>query len=109
MNYGKALKIARAIAGLQQNELARLAHVNPSLISLIEKGRRRPSVNTIERLARALRIPGHLFALLAAEGRDLNIANAHQLRDVAQSLASLILDDPAGRKRQSRTRRPRTS
>jgi transcriptional regulator with XRE-family HTH domain len=105
VNYGKALKIARAIAGLQQNELARLAHVNPSLVSLIENGQRQPSLKTVEKFTKALRIPNHLFTLLAAERDDLKGASPDQLQDVAQMLARLILDDPAQARRRIRPNR----
>jgi len=71
MDYGKALRIARAIAGLQQKELAELAGIDPSHISLIEVGKRKPSVDMVEKLAKALQIPEHLFTLLAAESEDL--------------------------------------
>ena len=43
MDYGKALRIGRAIAGLQQRELAELAEIDPSHNSLIEVGKRKPS------------------------------------------------------------------
>jgi transcriptional regulator with XRE-family HTH domain len=91
MDYGKALRIARAISGLQQKELAELAHVDPSHISLIEKGRRKPSVDTIEKLATALQIPEDLLMLLAAELEDLDIKDAKELERAVHALADLIL------------------
>lgn len=47
MNYGKAIRVARAIAGMEQKQLAAKANLNPSHISLIEKGARRPSTRAI--------------------------------------------------------------
>lgn len=91
MDYGKALRIARAIAGLQQKELAGLAEVDPSHISLIEMGKRKPSVGTVQKLARALQIPEHLFALLAAEPDDLDLKDPEELQRAVQSLAQLLL------------------
>lgn len=70
MNYGKALRIARAIENLSQAELSRLAGVGQSYISLIENGKWKPRVSTIEKLTKALHIPNHLFTLLAMESGD---------------------------------------
>src|SRR6202000_1652898 len=71
MNYGKALRISRAIVGLQQRELAEKAGLNASHVSLIEKGSRNPSVGAITKLCDAMKIPESLFTMLAAEADDL--------------------------------------
>jgi len=91
MDYGKALRLARAIAGLQQKELAEIADLDPSHISLIEKGKRKPSVGTLGKLARALQIPEHLMVLLAAEPQDLDIKDPEELQRATSSLAELLL------------------
>jgi transcriptional regulator with XRE-family HTH domain len=90
MDYGKAIRIGRALAGLQQKELAELAGVNPSHISLIEFGKRKPSLDTIEKLAKALQIPDHLLTLLAAEPEDLDLKDPKELERAAQGLARLV-------------------
>jgi transcriptional regulator with XRE-family HTH domain len=103
MNYGKAIKIARAAAGLQQKELAELASVDPSHISLIETGKRQPSVGTLEKLSKALRIPHHLFVLLAAEPQDLRTNTPEDLNQISQSLARFLLGHAqSGRARRGR-------
>jgi transcriptional regulator with XRE-family HTH domain len=91
MDYGKAFRIARAIAGLQQKELAAIAEVDPSHISLIEKGQRQPSVGTLRKLSKALKVPERLIMLLAAEPEDLDIENPEELQRAANSLAELLL------------------
>ncbi len=91
MNYGKALKIARAIAGLTQKEVAAKASLDPSHLSLIESGRRNPSIATVEKLCRALNIPNHLFTLLASEPADLNAADPQELAKISESLTRLVL------------------
>lgn len=60
------LKLARQIAGLTQSELAKRAGVDTALICRLEKGRRRrPSYESIVRIARALNLaPDQLFPLL---------------------------------------------
>lgn len=58
MNEGKhPLQVARQLHGLSAAELARRSGVSESAISLIEARKRRPSADTVAKLARALRLP----------------------------------------------------
>lgn len=99
MDYGKALKIARAIKGIQQAEVALKADLDPSYVCMLKKGKRKPSLGSIERLSSALGIPTHLFSLLATEKKDLKKADAEELARVGESLARLVLTDaPKSRK-----------
>ncbi len=91
MDYGRAIRILRAIADLQQRELARIAGVDASLISMIEKGKRKPSLLSIEQITTALKVPQHLFTLLAAEPKDLKTAHPHELQKATESLARMLL------------------
>lgn len=91
MDFGRALRISRVAAGLRQDQLAKLAGIHASHVSLIEKGKRRPSVTTVEKLAHALGIPAHLFALLAAESDDLRTASCKELKRAAESLAQYLI------------------
>src|SRR5713226_5614100 len=91
MDYSKALKVARAITGLQQKELAERSGLDPSHISLIEKGRRKPSIEAVTRLCNALQIPDHLFTLLAAEPQDLAHVSPDELSRIAASLTQFLV------------------
>jgi len=93
MNYGKALKIARAIVGIQQKELARRADIDPSHVSLIEMGKRNPSVQLVEKLSKALQVPPYLLTLLAAEDDDLKITDTVELKRISELLARFLLRD----------------
>ena len=53
-DLGKRLKSLREQKGMSLRELAKAAHVSPSFIADIESGRSRPSLETLESLARAL-------------------------------------------------------
>lgn len=90
MNYGKALKIARAIKGLQQRELAERSGLTASHLSLIEAGKRKPSVGALHKLSEALEMPTHLLTLLAAESEDLTLVGPEELRSLGESLARLL-------------------
>lgn len=95
MNYGKAIRVARALAGLQQKELASRAGLDPSHISLIEQGKRNPSVEALEKLATALGIPPHLLTLLGSEQADIQGIGESEMRGIAETLAKLLLQSPS--------------
>ena len=105
MDYGKALRIARAIAGLEQRELARQAGLDPSHISLIERGARRPSVGAIRKLCGALEIPEPLFAMLASERSDLRGVGEREFERIGTYLAKFMTHHADSGKRQTRKHR----
>lgn len=99
MDYGKALRICRAIAGLEQKELAASAGIDPSHVSLIEKGARKPSVNAIAKLCRALQIPEPLFGMLAAEKSDLHGTDEKEFEKIGAHLTKFLLNPNAAPRR----------
>jgi transcriptional regulator with XRE-family HTH domain len=104
VDYGKALRIARAMAGLRQKEVADLAGLNPSHVCLIELGKRKPSVAAVDKLSKALKVPNHLFVLLGAESGDLKTDDPNEIHRAAESLAHLLFDvPPKPRKRTTRS------
>jgi transcriptional regulator with XRE-family HTH domain len=108
MDYGKALRIARAVSGLQQKELAEKAGLDPSHVSLIEKGARKPSVGAIEKICKALGIPDPLFTMLAAEARDLTGMKEQEVERLGGYLAHFVMRDeptskPVRKRRSSRS------
>jgi|SRR6185437_7118911 len=82
MTVGECIKLLRESAGLTQTELADSAGISGSLLSLVESGKRDPSVKTLRDIARALEAPGAvLFAVALAEdepktrGPEAKLAN----------------------------------
>jgi len=57
------LVAARTAAGLTQDALAAQINYSPSLIGMIESGRRAPTLDVAERLDKALKAPGTLVRL----------------------------------------------
>jgi transcriptional regulator with XRE-family HTH domain len=94
MNYGKALRIARAVSGVQQQELAERAGLTASYVSLVEMGKRNPSVGAINKLSRALQIPPHLLTILATEPEDTDLVDTKELESLGESLVRLLLRKP---------------
>jgi transcriptional regulator with XRE-family HTH domain len=54
---GKRLKMAREDKGLSQEKLAFNAGLNRAYIGYIERGERNPSIKTMGKIAKALKIP----------------------------------------------------
>ncbi len=52
--FGKVIRQHRIAAGLSQEALAHEAGVHPTYVSMVERGRRRPTIEVGDLLARAL-------------------------------------------------------
>lgn len=68
VNYGEAIKRMRVIRGLSQHELGMKAGLGRSHVSLIEKGRRLPSLQKLESIARALEMSMCVLMFIAENG-----------------------------------------
>jgi transcriptional regulator with XRE-family HTH domain len=61
--FGKALRSLRKSRGISQEHLAEVAHLHRNMVGLLERGRRNPSLLTIVKLAKALRVePAKFFS-----------------------------------------------
>jgi XRE family transcriptional regulator, fatty acid utilization regulator len=65
-DYAKAFRIIRAAFGLKQSELAARMPITASQLSLIEAGKRQPSLRVVNGLANAVGVPAALISLLAS-------------------------------------------
>jgi transcriptional regulator with XRE-family HTH domain len=92
MDYAKAIRIARSIADITQGELAERSRLDRSYLSLIESGKRKPSVETLENIASALKIPFHLLTLLATEKKESPHIGDEQVHGLAKHLAYLLFE-----------------
>ena len=91
MNYGKAIRVIRATRGMSQKKLAYQSKLDASYISLLESGRRIPSADTIETIAKALNVPVYLFSLFASDAKDLNNITSRQAGILAKQLLEIII------------------
>jgi transcriptional regulator with XRE-family HTH domain len=96
-DYARAFRIIRAAFGLKQSELAARMSVSVSQLSLIESGKRNPSVGVIDALARAVKIPGALVSLLAASADELGDRSNREVSELAGVLLKLLV--PGGQTR----------
>jgi len=92
MDYGRAIRIARTAHGLSKAELSRQLSIGASHLSLLERGKRTPSITVLEEIASVLRIPPHLLTLLASDPGDLeDPKNAEQVAELARSLVRVLV------------------
>ena len=87
MNVGRAIRMCRARKNLTQAALASRCDLSESYLSLIEAGRRDPTLSTLEVVARGLEIPLSMLVFLAAEPDELSAMSS----EVKEKMSSAIL------------------
>ena len=90
-NYGKAFRIIRAAFGLRQSELAERMPITASQLSLIEAGKRQPSLRVVNALASAVGVPTALISLLASTTNDVESKSNEEISDLARALLRLLV------------------
>src|SRR5262245_58653184 len=96
MTAGSLIRSARQQQGLSQSELARRAGTSQSAVARIESGRTSPTVETLERLAGALRMDLELSVTTTEPGVDrtqvaaaLRLSPVQRLRRLAQAARAI--------------------
>jgi transcriptional regulator with XRE-family HTH domain len=99
---GNNLKIYRAASGLSQSKLAEKADTSTNYISVIEAGRRFPSIEMLERISLALKIdPLDLLSVKAAQSRRVKWETEEEIwTNIGQNLASYIAKNVSELKKQ---------
>jgi transcriptional regulator with XRE-family HTH domain len=98
-NYGKAFRIIRAAFGLKQSELAERMPITASQLSLIEAGKRQPSLRVVNALANAVGVPSALVSLLASTANDVESKSDDEISDLARALLRLLVSAKEGPQR----------
>ena len=92
MDYGKAIRICRTAHGLSQAQLVERLSIGKSQLSLIESGRRQPSLKVLADISIALGVPAHLLTLLASDPEDLEVpGNSKEVGELARALLRLLV------------------
>lgn len=61
LSFGKILKKYRLKSGLSQEKLALISKIDRTYISLLERGKRTPSINIVFKLANAMDVLPHVI------------------------------------------------
>jgi len=90
-DYAKAFRVIRAAYGLRQSDLAARLPITSSQLSLIEAGKRQPSLRVVGSLATAVGIPAALISLLAASSAEMESKSDSDISDLARALLRLLV------------------
>jgi XRE family transcriptional regulator, fatty acid utilization regulator len=90
-DYAKAFRIIRAAFGLKQSDLAARMPITASQLSLIEAGKRQPSLRVVNALASAVGIPAALVSVLAASSDSIKSKPDAEISDLARALLRLLV------------------
>lgn len=88
MDIGHALKITRSAKKLSLVEVAKRADLSQSYLSMVETGKRDPTLPTIEKIAGALEIPIPILLFLAADKNELTGID----EETARRLSAAVMD-----------------
>ncbi len=70
MNVGKAIRLVRTNLGLAQGALAKRVGISASYLSLIEKGRREPTLSLLRIIAKELRVSPAILLAVSSNPTD---------------------------------------
>lgn len=90
MNLGKAIKLCRTQKNINQTELAKLANISVSYLSLLERGKRDPNLSTVEKISTALKVPVSILMFLAADSNELSDINPQLAEKLSYTALKLI-------------------
>lgn len=71
MNVGRAIRWFRQRQGISQGDVASRADCSVSYLSLLENGKRDPTLSTVTRIAGALQVPVGTLFLVASDPTEL--------------------------------------
>ena len=100
MTLGNAIKVVRTATGMKQREVAAKIGVTANYLSLVESGKREPSISVLNRLAKMLGIPVGIFFLWQEMGENAtDPARIDKIRELLTRLEAMYLTEKLHRKR----------
>ncbi|MBW5286359.1 MULTISPECIES: helix-turn-helix domain-containing protein [Burkholderia] len=90
MEIGRAVKVCRSAKKLSLDELAERAGLSQSYLSMIESGKREPTLSSIEKVSTALGVPTPILLFLAAEKDELKGLDEETSRRLAEAVLDVV-------------------
>lgn len=90
MDIGRAIRFCRQQKGLTQPQLAERADLSASYLSVLEQGKRDPSLSSLHRIARGLGIPLSVLLFVAAEPSDVETLTPELHEKLAAATLKLL-------------------
>lgn len=92
MTLGNAIKVVRTATGMKQREVAAKVGVTANYMSLVEGGKREPSIAFLNRLAKALGTPVGIFFLWQEMGdNETDSKRIDKIRDLLTRLEAMYI------------------
>jgi transcriptional regulator with XRE-family HTH domain len=106
VTLGQSIKLMRSSAGVKQRQLAAKLGVSSNYISLLESGKREPSISFLRRLSQELAVPMGIFFLWQEfDSRGVSWSNIEKLRDVIVRLEAMQFAAAKGERRRAKKKR----
>lgn len=90
MDIGRAIRFCRQQKGLTQPQLAERAELSASYLSVLEKGKRDPSLSSLQGIARGLGVPLSVLMFVAAEPSDVETLSPDLQEKLAAATMKLL-------------------
>lgn len=90
MNIGNAIRLCRNQRGLTLSELAKICGFSVSYLSMLEKGKRDPSISTVQSIASALSVPMNILVFLGSDSSELEGMSIELTEKLSHTALSLI-------------------
>ncbi len=97
MTIGKTLKLVRITADVSQRKLARDLGVTPGFLSLVENGKRQPTLTFLNAAAERFRIPAGFLMLQDAKLANLPPKHRKLVREIRRDLLQYVVETWADR------------
>jgi transcriptional regulator with XRE-family HTH domain len=104
LELGKAIRLVRNAQGMGLAQVAKKAKVGVPFLSLMERGKRSPSLETLRKIAKALSVPPEALVLLAGTAGTLR-TDDETISDLAESVQRLAIAEESLRNKLRSTRR----
>ena len=90
MDIGRAIRFCRQQKGLTQPQLAERAALSTSYLSVLETGKRDPSLSSLQCIARGLGVPLSVLLFVAADPSDVETLTPEMHEKLAAATMKLL-------------------
>lgn len=90
MNITKKIRELRENKGMSQAELAKAAGLSTTYISLMESGKKSPTLKSLEKISTALDIPFPVLSFMSLSEEDIPVEKRSAFRLLGPSVNAMI-------------------
>lgn len=91
MELGRAIKVMRTASGIKQKEIASRTGVTANYVSLVEAGKREPSISFLRQIAKVIGVPVGLFFLWEESSNEESPKRDPRVRVMLAELQAMYL------------------